>query len=283
MAADGPLAQTITGFQPRAAQLAMAEAVADAIASQQSLIAEAGTGTGKTFAYLVPALLSGGKVLISTASKTLQDQLFDKDLPLVRAALKRPVSVALLKGRGNYVCKHHVERALQDGRFITRDELHDLRLIRAFSAASGSGDRAECSTVSQQSPAWRWAVSQRENCLGSQCSFHGDCHVVKVRRQAMDADVVVINHHLFLADAALREEGVAEILPAANTLIFDEAHQLADIATEFLGQQVSTHRLQACMRDILVEGRASARDAANWDEWIRPFELSVRDLRLASA
>jgi ATP-dependent DNA helicase DinG len=231
--ADGPLARTIRDFRSRPFQLEMAQAVSDTIAQRGVLVAEAGTGTGKTFAYLVPALLSGGKVIVSTGTKTLQDQLFDRDIPTVRGALKVPVTVALLKGRANYVCHHHLERALEDGRLPSRDDVRYLGEIVRFARATNTGDKADCTTVPERAGAWSYATSTRENCLGSQCGHYDKCFVMEARRQALAADVVVVNHHLFFADLVLRDEGVAELLPACNTVIFDEAHQLPETATLF--------------------------------------------------
>ena len=229
---DGPLAQAISGYRVRDQQLDMAERIAAAIDSCSVFIAEAGTGTGKTFAYLVPALKSGGKVIVSTGTKTLQDQLFNKDLPMVRDALKAPVKIALLKGRANYVCPYHLERALADGRFLTREDAADARRIAVFAKVTKSGDKAECLEVSENSPVWNHATSTRENCLGQDCPDYKDCFVMQARREAMAADLVVVNHHLFFADVMLRDEGMAELLPACNTVIFDEAHQLVEAGAD---------------------------------------------------
>ncbi len=276
---NGLLAQQLDGFKARPAQLEMACAVANAIEQSDTLVAEAGTGTGKTFAYLVPALLSGGKVLVSTASKTLQDQLFDKDIPLVRAALGKPITIALLKGRANYLCHHFLQRTLDDGRLPTPKDVEHLQKIKWFAMETHTGDKADCRAVPESAAVWSWVTSTRESCLGSDCEHYQDCFVVKARKQALDADVVVVNHHLFLADTALREEGVAELLPTANTIIFDEAHQLSDIATLFFGQTVTAHHWQDLVRDILVAGRATARDAADWDAALRPLDTALKMLR----
>jgi ATP-dependent DNA helicase DinG len=239
-AETGPLAQALTDFKPRTQQIEMAQAIANAMETQQVLIAEAGTGTGKTFAYLVPALLLGGKVIISTGTKTLQDQLFDRDIPLVRNALKVPVNIALLKGRANYVCHYYLERAQHEGRFMSRHDVHSLHEIVAFAKRTNTGDKAELSSVSETSAVWAQVTSTRDNCLGQDCAFHRDCFVLKARKAALDADIVVVNHHLFFADVMLRDEGAGELLPACNTVIFDEAHQLPEVATLFFGESVST-------------------------------------------
>ena len=259
----------------------MAERIAAAIDSCSVFIAEAGTGTGKTFAYLVPALRSGGKVIVSTGTKTLQDQLFNKDLPMVRDALKAPVKIALLKGRANYVCPYHLERSLADGRFLTREDAADARRISVFAKVTQSGDKAECLEVSENSPVWNHATSTRENCLGQECPDYKGCFVMQARREAMAADLVVVNHHLFFADVMLRDEGMAELLPACNTVIFDEAHQLPEVATLFFGDTVSTAQVLDLARDTRAEGLISARDCLELQSGARELEKVAKDLRLA--
>jgi ATP-dependent DNA helicase DinG len=280
-AENGPLAQSLTGYKPRAQQIEMAQAIAAALDSQQILIAEAGTGTGKTFAYLVPALLLGGKVIISTGTKTLQDQLFDRDIPLVRDALKVPVNIALLKGRANYVCHYHLERAQHEGRFLSRHDVHSLHEIVAFAKQTISGDKAELSSVSETSPVWSQATSTRDNCLGQECPFHRECFVMRARKAALDADIVVVNHHLFFADVMLRDEGAGELLPACNAVIFDEAHQLPEVATLFFGESVSTAQLLELARDTRVEALAAAKDFETLPQGADDLEKATRDLRLA--
>jgi ATP-dependent DNA helicase DinG len=280
-APDGPLGQAIPEYRFREQQLDMAARVADAMRNRRVLLAEAGTGTGKTVAYLVPALLFGGKVIVSTGTKTLQDQLFQRDLPAVRRALGLPVTAALLKGRANYVCHHHLERNLGDGRFASRQDAADLRAIGRFAGQSRTGDRAELADVAEDSPAWALATSTRDNCLGARCADFGRCFLMKARREALAADVVVVNHHLFFADVVLRDEAVAELLPACNTVILDEAHQLPDTATAFFGETVSTGQLVELARDALAEGAAEARDARELAELARRLEKAARDLRLA--
>nr|WP_229209879.1 ATP-dependent DNA helicase [Duganella sp. Root1480D1] len=276
----GPLGPAVGGFRPRKSQTEMAKAIADAIAKQQTLIAEAGTGTGKTFAYLVPALLWGGKTIVSTGTKNLQDQLFLRDIPTIRAALQAPVSVALLKGRSNYLCHYHLERTLQNGRMTSREDVGYLREISRFLKMTSTGDKAELARVPENALVWNLVTSTRENCMGQECQYYQDCFVMKARREAQQADVVVVNHHLFFADVALKDTGVAELLPSANTVIFDEAHQLPDTATLFFGDSVSTsHVLELC-RDVLAEGLAHARDGAEWAKVVTPVEKAARDLRL---
>lgn len=279
--ATGALAQVVPGFRARAGQLEMAEAIKKVINNQQVIVAEAGTGTGKTFAYLVPALLSGGKVIISTGTKTLQDQLFGRDIPVVRDALRVPVTVALLKGRANYVCHYHLERAKNDGRLPTRDDVMHLARIESFARISVTGDRADCAEVPENAGVWPLVTSTRDNCLGSQCEHYDKCFVMKARKQALEADVVVVNHHLFFADVMLREESVAELLPACNTVIFDEAHQLPETASLFFGQSVSTTQLLDLARDARIEGATAARDFAALPAAANVMEKAARDLRLA--
>jgi ATP-dependent DNA helicase DinG len=206
----GPLGPAVGGFRPRKSQTEMAKAIAQAITGQQTLIAEAGTGTGKTFAYLVPALLWGGKTIVSTGTKNLQDQLFSRDIPTVRKALQAPVSVALLKGRANYLCHYHLERTLANGRMTSREDVGYLREISRFLKMTQTGDKAELARVPENAPVWNLVTSTRENCVGQECQYYEDCFVMKARREAQQADVVVVNHHLFFADVALKDTGVAE-------------------------------------------------------------------------
>ncbi len=276
----GTLATGIPGFRPRQSQTEMAKAVAQALAGQRTLIVEAGTGTGKTFAYLAPALLWGGKVIISTGTKNLQDQLFLRDIPVVRQALNVPVTVALLKGRANYVCHFHLDRTLQNGRLTAREDVGYLRDINRFIKTTSSGDKAELSNVPESALIWNLVTSTRDNCQGAECAHYQDCFVMKARKEAQQADVVVVNHHLFFADVALKDTGVAELLPSANTVIFDEAHQLPETATLFFGEDVSTSQIMELCRDVLAEGLTHARDGADWGALVASVEKSVRDLRL---
>ena len=278
----GPLARAISGYKLRPQQVEMAKAVAAAIDSPGLLIAEAGTGTGKTFAYLVPALLSGGKVIISTGTKTLQDQLFTRDIPTVRAALRVPVTVALLKGRANYVCHYHLERQIADGRFVNRADVVHLRAVERYARTSRTGDRSGLSEVPEDAEIWPLVTSTRDNCLGGECPRYKDCFVMEARKQALAADVVVVNHHLFFADVMLRDEGVAELLPACNTVILDEAHQLPETASLFFGQSVSTAQLVELARDTRVEAAAAAKDFAALPEAAVAVDRAARDLRLAA-
>ena len=278
--AGGPLGPAVGDFRPRRSQTEMAKAIASAIANQTTLIAEAGTGTGKTFAYLVPALLWGGKTIVSTGTKNLQDQLFLRDIPSVRSALQAPVSVALLKGRSNSLCPYHLERTLQNGRMTSRDDVGYLREISRFLKMTKTGDKAELARVPENALIWNLVTSTRDNCMGAECQYYQDCFIMKARKEAQQADVVVVNHHLFFADVALKDSGVAELLPSANTIIFDEAHQLPDTATLFFGDTFSTSQVLELCRDVLAEGLSNARDGADWGKVVTVVEKAARDLRL---
>ncbi len=280
---DGILASQIEGYHERTQQLEMALAIADAIEHNTQLVAEAGTGTGKTFAYLVPALLTGGKVIISTGTKNLQDQLFNRDLPNVRDALKVPVTVAMLKGRSNYVCHYHLERAANEGRFASRDDAKYLHVIKNFAENTKTGDKSELTDVPENATIWANVTSTRDNCLGGDCNFYKECFVMEARKQALAADVVVVNHHLFFADVMLRDEGVAELLPSANTVIFDEAHQLPDVAGLFFGEDVSTSQLIELARDCTTAHLSLAKDCIELGESIPLLEKACKDFRLVFA
>lgn len=283
-ASDGPLAAASPAYRTRPAQLELAQAIETALDKHGVLIAEAGTGTGKTWAYLVPAFLSGVKVLVSTGTRTLQDQLFRRDLPRLRKALALPITIALLKGRGNYVCHLHLERLAGDDRALkSRTEVGQLRKIQVFAQQSSSGDRSELVSVPEEADIWNRVTSTRENCLGQECPHVRDCFVLKARKQAQEADLVVVNHALFMADLALREEGITDLLPAVDLVVFDEAHQLPDVATRFLGNSVSSHQLLDLARGMEAAGLAHAREATNWTELARTVEQATRDLRLSAA
>ena len=281
MGEAGLLSQRLPGFRHRPGQLELAASIAESLSTRDCLVAEAGTGTGKTYAYLVPLLLSGARALISTGTRHLQDQLHARDLPAVKAALGVDVRTALLKGRSNYVCTHHLERALVDGRFTDPSTPGKLRRIHRFSQLSESGDRSECVDVAEDDSAWAHATSTRENCLGQECAHIKQCFVMRARREALVADVVVVNHHLFCADLALRDDGTAELLPNVEAIVFDEAHQLPDAASEFFGESVSTRQLIDLSRDLVRAGLTEARDAADWRSVSDRLERASRDLRLA--
>ncbi len=280
LGAKGPLAQRIPGFAPRVQQQEMAEAVAHAIEAKETLVVEAGTGTGKTFAYLVPALLSGEKVIVSTGTRNLQDQLFHKDLPIVREALGVPAEVALLKGRGNYLCHHRLDLALSEGRLRSRDMVDALVRVREWSGRTRSGDIAEMDELGEGAAIWPLVTSTADNCLGADCGQFTDCFLAKARRRAQEADLLVVNHHLLLADMALREEGFGELLPGANAFILDEAHQLPETASAFFGIAVTGNQLIGLARDALAEDLKSAGELPIRDECDR-LERCARDLRLA--
>ncbi|MDR5771712.1 MULTISPECIES: ATP-dependent DNA helicase [unclassified Caballeronia] len=248
---------------------------------ENTLIVEAGTGTGKTYAYLVPAMLWGGKVIVSTGTKHLQDQLFQRDIPTVRDALAVPVTVAMLKGRANYLCHYYLERTADNGRLPTRQDTSQLQEIVRFAKITRTGDKAELASVPENSPVWPMVTSTRDNCLGQDCPHYKDCFVMQARREAQQADIVVVNHHLFFADVMLRDTGMAELLPMANTIIFDEAHQLPETATLFFGETLSTTQLLELARDAVAEGLSHARDAADWTKLGAALERAARDLRLA--
>jgi len=278
---QGPLSRHIPGFVPRPQQQEMAQAVADALAQDQTLIAEAGTGTGKTFAYLVPALLSGKKVIISTGTKNLQDQLYHRDLPAVREALGVPVSTALLKGRANYLCHHRLHLREQEGR-LAPALLDQLASVRHWLGQTRSGDIAELSDIAEDAPVWPLVTSTADNCLGMECPNIGDCFVLKARRAAQEAELLVINHHLFFADMALRDEGFGEVLPGANALIFDEAHQLAEVATQYFGISLSSRQLLELARDTRAEVLSEAPDlSTTLNPVCDAMDTAVRELRLS--
>jgi ATP-dependent DNA helicase DinG len=281
LGADGPFARELPNFAPRQAQQAMARAVQHAIAGRDTLIAEAGTGTGKTFAYLVPALLSGERVIISTGTKTLQDQLYFRDLPKVRSVLGARLKTALLKGRANYLCLYRLDQTVREGATYERTQAAQLATIRAWSARTRRGDRMELAEVPEKSPLWPRVTSTPENCLGVECPFFDDCHVVKARREAMEADVVVVNHHLLFADLALKQEGFGEILPGAAAFILDEAHQIPELAGQFFSQSISARQLTELAQDALTECDGITGAIGLLLEPVEALQDALRKLRLA--
>jgi ATP-dependent DNA helicase DinG len=282
LGANGALAAVDANHAERAVQREMALAVADAIEERSALVVEAGTGVGKTFAYLVPALLSGARTLLSTATKTLQDQLFVRDLPRLRSALQLPVSVALLKGRASYLCLHRLGRARHDAQLPDRFAVRALAKVEAWAQTTASGDLAELGGLDERSSVIPLVTSSRENCLGSECPEHRRCHVMKARREAMLADVVVVNHHLFFADMALRDSGVAELLPSVEVAIFDEAHQLGEAGVQFLGTTLGSAQLIDFARDLLAAGLQQARGLVPWQELAAACDHAARELRIAA-
>jgi len=282
LGADGALAAVIEGYSPRAAQIEMAEAIDDAISKNQNLIAEAGTGTGKTFAYLIPAILSRKKVIVSTGTKNLQDQLFNKDLPLIRKALSRtPFKASLLKGRANYLCTYRLELALNSSFGYAKDDAASLAKINAWARRTRSGDVSEVADVHDGDPVWFHATSTVDNCLGQDCPDFIDCFLTKARKQAQESDVVVVNHHLLCADWSIRNTGFGELLPDAEVVIVDEAHQLADTASNFLGVTVSGKQLTELSDDTLAEYFTDAKDMPDLRTACEDLQIEVKDMRLA--
>lgn len=280
LSADGPLAEQLDGYRPRDAQQHLAEAVADAMDARATLIAEAGTGTGKTFAYLVPALLSGQRVIVSTGTRALQDQLYHRDLPRVRAALGAPVKTALLKGRANYLCRYRMEQAKGE-RFASRELAAQFQRVVAWSGRTLRGDLAELSDIAEDSLLWPQVTSNAENCLGGECPFWSECFVAKARQDAQSADLVVVNHHLLLADLAIKQEGFGEILPGAAAFVLDEAHQLPELAAQFFGEGLGARQLLDIARDCLAECQGVPSALGLLQVPARMLEQAMRETRLA--
>lgn len=279
-APGGMLARADARFVPREGQTQMAMAVAQTIEAGGALVVEAGTGVGKTFAYLVPTLLSGERVLLSTATKALQDQLFSRDLPLLAEVLGLPVRMALLKGRASYLCLHRMELARQDISAREPGVARVLSKVEEWSRRTQAGDLAELTGLDERSPVLPLVTSTRENCLGSACPRFRECHVHQARREALAADIVVINHHLFFADVAVRESGMAELLPTVRVVVFDEAHQISETGVQFLGLSLSTGQLMDFGKDMLAAGLQRARGMADWVGLANNVDLAARDLRL---
>ncbi len=278
---EGPFAREVPGFAPRASQQAMATAVEEAIAERQMLVAEAGTGTGKTFAYLVPALTCGRRVIVSTGTKTLQDQLFHRDLPRVRSVLGARLKMALLKGRANYLCLHRLDQARKEGRFASREQVSELETIHVWSSRTLSGDRAELVDVPEDSPLWPRVTSTTENCLGAECPMFSECFVVKARRAAQEADLVVVNHHLLFADLSIKQEGFGEILPGAHAFILDEAHQIPDLAGQFFSVTLSARQITEMTGDTLAECASVSGALGALQPSLDALNGTVKRLRLA--
>ena len=279
---EGVIAQATPQFKAREGQTQMAMAVAETLQSGGELVVEAGTGVGKTYAYLVPVLLSGQRALVSTATKALQDQLFSRDIPKLIDALKLPIRVALLKGRGSYLCALRLSQARQSHDASLRIHMHALSKIETWAQSTRTGDLSELSGLDDRSPVIPLVTSTRDNCLGSPCPNFKSCHVNLARKEAMSADVVVINHHLFFADLNVRDTGMAELLPSVQTVVFDEAHQLNEIGINFLGRHLSTSQLLELTRDILGAGVQLARGLVDWNLICSVLEKSARDLRLTA-
>ncbi|MCC2616265.1 ATP-dependent DNA helicase [Aestuariibacter halophilus] len=279
-AATGQLAENIAGFTPRQAQTDMALAVEKAIEAQQSLIVEAGTGTGKTFAYLAPALLSGDKVIVSTGTKNLQEQLFHRDVPVLKKALGSRAHVALLKGRSNYLCLHRLAMHGGNSTLVNDEVLDELSEVKAWSTSTKSGDIGELTTLAEDAKVLPFVTSTIDNCLGKDCPDYEDCYLVKARRNALDADMVVVNHHLFFADMALKDTGFGELIPEADVIIFDEAHQIPDVASEYFGEALSTRQIHDLAKDIELLYRTVLKDAQQLQRAAEKCKVAASDLRL---
>ncbi|WP_108780244.1 ATP-dependent DNA helicase, partial [Xanthomonas fragariae] len=275
----GALARQLDAFAPRAAQLRLTGAIAEAFEQRDVLLAEAGTGTGKTYAYLVPALLSGLKTIVSTGTRALQDQLFHRDLPRVRAALGVGLRSALLKGRANYLCKYRTQQARGEPRFATPEQISQFQRIVAWSGRTQFGDMAEMDALPDDSPLLPLVTSTVDNCLGTECPFYSECFVMQARQRAQAADLVVVNHHLLLADLALKQEGFGEILPGAQAFVIDEAHQLPELAANFFGESFGMRPWQELARDCMVEARPVAGAQASLQEPILALDEALRGLR----
>jgi len=281
LAGDGPFSRILPDFRARPQQQQIAQEIADVIDGAGTLVCEAGTGTGKTFAYLTPAVLSGSKVIISTGTRNLQEQLYHRDLPLVQRALGVPVRTTLLKGRANYLCLYRLDRSGSQASLFDDETTSALSEIRAWAGRTRTGDISELATLAEDAPVWRSVTSTVDNCLGQDCPRYRDCHVLEARRAAIAADIVVVNHHLFFADMALREEGFGELLPGADAVILDEAHQLPDLAARFFGVQLSSAQLAELARDAAAAARAEAPDTPALVDTAAALEEALRGTRRA--
>ncbi len=278
---EGPFARSDPGFAPRAEQQEMAAGVAGALAEGAVLVCEAGTGTGKTYAYLVPLLQSGERAIVSTGTRALQDQLFHRDLPRVREALAAPVKTRLLKGRANYLCLHRLDLHLEEFGTRVRGLGGDLRRIRAWADRTVSGDISELEDLPEHLDAWRYATSTVDNCLGQDCPRLGDCHVARARREAMEADLVVVNHHLLFADLALKDEGFGELLPGVGAVVVDEAHQVPAVASRFYSTSVSARQLRDLARDARSAYHQEAGDQPDFERAEQAMDGAVEALHRA--
>ena len=276
----GELSQSIEDYRLRQEQVDISVLIDEAITNKKKLIVEAGTGIGKTFAYLVPAFLSGGKIIISTATKNLQDQLFTKDIPMIRDALNVPVTLAMLKGRSNYLCHLRLENAMIEGAFMAKEDVTYLHLVNQHAKHSMDGDRSELDTIPESSSIWTQVTSTKENCLGQDCSFYKECFVMNARKKALTADVTIVNHHLFFADLNMKEEGISELLPKATTVIFDEAHQIPDIASIFFGKNVSTAQISEIVQDGYQIYLKHMKDVSDFETILNDLEKANKDFRL---
>ncbi len=285
LAENGLLSQVIPGFTSRLAQQTMADAIDNALHLNAQLVVEAGTGTGKTFGYLVPVFLAQKKTIISTGTKNLQDQLFFNDIPIIKKMMEKTFSfspkVVLLKGRSNYLCLHRLQRNREDGRFTSRELAQELQLVYEWSSMTHTGDIAELDTIPEDSTIWPYVTSTPDNCLNQDCTFYKDCHVVKARQQALAAEIVIVNHHLFFADMALQEEGFGELLPGTDVVIFDEAHHIPDIASYFFSTVLSSRQLTDLARDSEAEALKSAQDMQQINDASAHLQRSIQAMRTA--
>jgi len=277
---NGPLALSVPGYAPRVQQQELATAIEQALSNQSTLIAEAGTGTGKTFAYLIPAMLSGKKIIISTGTKNLQDQLFYKDVPIVKDALAVPITVALLKGRANYLCHYYLDIAEREGRYSSADEAKKITLIRKWSLGNHGGDISDCKIIDEKDLIWQKVTSTSDNCIGQDCEFFSDCHLMQARRTAQAADIIIINHYLLFSDMVLKEEGFGELLPDCDAYIIDEAHQMPGIASSFFGISVSSNQLYNLAQDVQLEYLNEINEDYDISDCTKELKTSISDLRL---
>lgn len=278
---NGLLKKAITGFTLRQSQQQMAEVIERTIDLDAELIVEAGTGTGKTFAYLIPVFLAQKKTIISTGTKNLQDQLFFKDIPIIKKIITTPLKIVLLKGRANYLCLYRLKNNQEDGRFTSRQLIAQFNEVREWANKTQSGDIAELNQIPEDSGVWPFVTSTADNCLNQECEFYNKCHVVKARQNAMAADIVVVNHHLFFADMALQETGFGELLPGAEVIIFDEAHHLPDIASHFFSQFMTSRQLNELAKDTEYEGLQNAKDMAEIGGATTQLQIAVQEMRAA--
>lgn len=277
---NGELGQSIKGFRPRTEQIEMAHAVGESIQNKSSLVIEAGTGTGKTFAYLAPALVFGKKTIISTGSKNLQDQLFNRDLPAIKKALNFTGKIALLKGRANYLCLERLDQVIAQGVLGDKSVLVELSKVRKWNNSTKTGDFTECIELAEDSPIIPQLTSTAESCLGTDCPNYSECYVASARKKALNADLVVVNHHLFFADMAVKESGFGELIPNAEVIIFDEAHQLPDIASQYFGQSLTSRQLFDLCKDINIVYRTELKDMQQLGTTSDTLLKVVQDFRL---
>ena len=278
---SGPFSQRVATFQPRQYQQEMAAKIEEIIQINGTLVAESGTGTGKTFAYLVPALASGRKVVVSTGTKYLQDQLYQRDISTVSRILGMPIDVAILKGRSNYLCLERLETLPARSPKVVRMSSDDVREIKAWKSRTKQGDIAEVDAVQEGASIWPEVTSNADNCIGSDCQFYDKCFVNKARKRAQQADVVVVNHHLYFADHSLKQDGFGKLLPEAAVWIFDEAHQLPDIASNFLGQSVSLRQITELVKDTKIADATEKSGIRELPKTLEDVEKAARDTQLS--